>query len=268
MHPVLFQLGPFVIPTYGAVAALGVFLALALAQFTAKRVNLDPRHAWNMLVLAIFAALAISRLLLIVMNLSDLRRHPAWLLAVAMVHHPLLSAAGIVAGSAAVLAYIRWAKLPIRAVADCLAAPLSLGMAAEQLGALLAGSDYGREIEATSSATHLFVVYTNPLAARWSGAPLNVAVYPVQVYAAIGALAVAVLTFAGLFYKRRQPGDIAGIWLIATGIVLFATELFRDWEGRGVFANALVDTPQLVALGMVLCGGLLLIDWQPAHRTA
>jgi hypothetical protein len=58
------------------------------------RTGLDPRHAWNMLVLAVFSALAISRLLLIVMNLSDLRKHPTWLLAIAMVHHPLLAAVG------------------------------------------------------------------------------------------------------------------------------------------------------------------------------
>jgi hypothetical protein len=33
----------------------------------------------------------------------------------------------------AVLIYIRWAQLPLLAVADCLAAPVALGMAAEQL---------------------------------------------------------------------------------------------------------------------------------------
>ena len=48
-----------------------------------------------MIVLAVFAAIAIERLLLIVMNLSDLRHHPQWLLAIAMVHHPLLAGVGI-----------------------------------------------------------------------------------------------------------------------------------------------------------------------------
>jgi phosphatidylglycerol:prolipoprotein diacylglycerol transferase len=261
VHPILFQLGPLVVPSYGAVAALGVFLALALTQFTARRVALDPRHAWNMLVLAIFSALAVSRLLLIVMNLGDLRHHPSWLLAIAMVHHPLLSAVGILGGLIAALVYVRWARLPLLSVADCLAAPLAVGMAAEQLGALLAGSDFGRE----SQSAHA-IIYTSAIAARWSGAPLYVAVYPVQAYAAIGALVVAAITFGWLFIPRSRPGDIAGIWLIATGASLFLTEFFRDWEGRGVLPSGIADTPQLVALAMVLCGGLLLLDWRPSRH--
>jgi phosphatidylglycerol:prolipoprotein diacylglycerol transferase len=215
-----------------------------------------------MLVLAIFAALATSRLLLILTNLSALRQHPTWLLAIAMVHHPLLSAAGVAGGAIAVILYARWAKLPLRAVADCLAAPLSLGMAMEQLGALLAGSDFGSE-----STARWAVTYTSPLAARWSGTPLGIPLHPVQAYAALGALAITVLTVLWLRHVRRT-GDVAGVWLISTGVVLFLTEFFRDWEGRGIVAHGALDTPQLVALGMVLCGGLLLTEWWPSRLTA
>lgn len=266
MHPVLFEIGSLVVPSYGACAALGVLLALGLAQLTAPRTglgsSLDPRHAWNMLVLAVFAALAASRLLLIGMNLSDLRRHPTWLLVVAMVHHPLLAAVGIVAGAVAVVAYTRWAKLSLGAVADCLAAPVSLGMAAEQVGALLAGSDFGRESAHTSMLGA--ITYSNELATRWSGTPLGVPLYPVQAYAALGALLLAGITFGWLFVPRRQ-GDIAGIWLIGAGILLFVTEIFRDWEGRGALFGGAVDIPQLVGLGMVVLGGLVLLEWR-RHR--
>jgi len=260
VHPVLFQIGSLLVPSYGAVAALGVLLALGMAQLTARRTGLHPRHAWNMLVLAVFAALVVSRLLLIVMNLSDLRRHPAWLLAIAMVHHPLLSAVGILGGASAVLAYAGWAHLPLAAVADCLAAPVSLGMAAEQFGALLAGSDYGRE-----SSGALSILYSSPLAARWSGTPLGVPLYPVQAYTAIGALLIAAIVSLWMFLPRRT-GDIAGVWLVGTGTLLFVTEIFRDWEGRGVLPGGIVDFPQLVGLGMVLCGGLELGDWQVFSR--
>ena len=40
------------------------------------------------------------------------------------------------------------------------------------------------------------------------------------------------------------------------------TEIFRDWEGRGVILGGLVDIPQLVGLGMVLLGGAVLLDWR------
>ena len=124
---------------------MGVLLALWLAQITARRAGLDPRHAWNLLVLAVFSSLVASRLLLIAMNLSDLRRHPRWLLAVAMVHHPLLAAVGFAGAGIAVAIYIRWARLPLLTVTDALVAPLSVGMALEQAGALLAGSGFGSE---------------------------------------------------------------------------------------------------------------------------
>ena len=261
MHPVLFQIGLLIVPSYGAVAAVGVLLALALAQVTARRARLDPRHAWNMLVLAVFAGLAASRLLLIVLNLSDLRRHPSWLLTIAMVHHPLLAAAGILGALIVVGIYVHWARLRLSTVADALAAPILLGLAAEQLGALLSGSDYGRERAAASFPQA--VVYDNPLALRWSGTPLGVPLYPVQAYASLGALLLAGLCYAWFYFPRRR-GDVAGVALIGTGVLLFLTEMFRDWEGRGVLLSGMIDAPQLVGLGMVLAGTLALLKWPAA----
>ena len=262
MHPVLFQIGSLLVPSYGACAALGVLLALGLAQITARRAGLDPvagpRHAWNMLILAVFAALVTSRLLLVAMNFSDLRLHPRWLLAIAMVHHPLLAAVGIAGGIVAIFWYARWATLPLRAVADCLAAPIALAAAAEQLGTLLEGSGYGRGI---ASAGSWAVTYSNQLAARWSGVPLGVPLYPVQAYAAIGALLLAVLVYGSLFMRRRS-GDATGIALIGAGALLFTTEIYRDWEGRGALFGNSVDIPQLIGLGLVLLGGLMLLDWR------
>jgi phosphatidylglycerol:prolipoprotein diacylglycerol transferase len=157
--------------------------------------------------------------------------------------------------------YIRWAKLAVSTVADCLAAPVALGMAAEQLGALLAGSDFGRE-----SSGSWVVVYSSELASRWSGTPLGVALYPVQAYAAAGAFALAAVCYGWLFFRRRA-GDVAGVWLLGTGILLFVTEMFRDWEGRGVLLRGAVDAPQLVGLEMVLLAGLLLLDWPRLNRS-
>ena len=101
MHPVLFHIGSVVIPSYGAVTALGVLLALALAQRTARIAGVNPGKMWNLCILSLFAALAAARLLLVVANWSALRLHPAWVLGLAMVHHPLLAAVGALAGAGA-----------------------------------------------------------------------------------------------------------------------------------------------------------------------
>ena len=191
MYPVLFHLGSILIPAYGALAAVGVLLALLMAQRTARIAGLDARKVWNLCVVALFVALVSSRLLLVAFNWSELRVHPMWLLGLAMIHHPLLACFGGLAACVAAVLYGRWQRLPLWSTADALAAPVALGLAFEQLGALLAGSGYG--IEAGKGiAARWAVTYTHPLAALWSGAPLEVALHPVQAYAALGFLTLSI----------------------------------------------------------------------------
>jgi phosphatidylglycerol:prolipoprotein diacylglycerol transferase len=252
VHPVLLHIGAFIVPSYGAVAALGVLAGLFLAQRTARTAELDSGKIWNLCVIALFTALVAQRLLLVVINLGDLRRHPSWLLTLAMVHHPLLACAGAGAAFAAGTLYSRHKRLPLWSTADALAAPLAFGMALEQLGALLAGSGYGTEAKIPWAVT-----YTHPLAAMWSGTPLGIALHPVQAYAAMGFLTLSVFLF--LWQPAiRQQGDLAGMWLMGTGVIVFITELWRDPEGRGVILSGALDGPQLAGIAMVLTGALLL----------
>jgi phosphatidylglycerol:prolipoprotein diacylglycerol transferase len=254
VYPVLFTIGSILIPAYGVMAALGVLLALLLAQRTARIVGLDTGAVWNLCVLSIFSALVASRLLLVLVNWSVLRLHPSWMLGLAMIHHPLLAGVGVLAGSLAALLYARRRKLPLAGTADALAAPLALGLAFEEAGALLAGSGFG-----TESSARWAVTYTNPLAARWSGAPLGVPVHPVQAYASLAWLAIAVSLYIWL-PARRRSGDGSGLWLLLAGAAIYLTELWRDHEGRGVMLGGALDGPQVAAVVMVLLGGLLLME--------
>ena len=252
MHPVLFHIGSILIPAYGALAALGVLLALFLAQRTARIVGVDAAQVWNLCVLALFAALVSQRLLLVLANWSDLRRHPSWLLGLGMIHHPLTGAVGALAGLGSAALYARWKRLSLLATADALAAPVALGLAFEQLGALLAGSGYG-----TEAAVRWAVTYTDPLAAQWSGTPLGIPLHPVQAYAALAYLTLSILLLAVL-PLRRQPGDAFGLALLGMGVAVYITEFWRDPEGRGALLGGALDVPQLAAVLLVLAGGLAL----------
>ena len=249
------------IPSYGAVAALGVLLALLLAQRTARLAGLPPNHVWNLCVMALFAALIGSRLLLVLINWRDLLRHPMWMLGLATIHHPLLAAAGLLCGALAAFAYARWQRMPLRTLADALAAPLALFAAAEQSGALLAGAGFGSE-----TSMRWAIVYTNPLAARWSGAPLGVPIHPVQAYAALAFAGLTLLLLLTL-PTRKQAGDIAGVALMCGGAIVYVTEFWRDWEGRGALLGGAVDGPQIAAVAMVIAGALLLVQRNAGRAT-
>ena len=258
MHPVLFHIGAVLIPSYGAVTALGVLLALGLALRTARvagrDTDLDASKVWNLCILSLFTALAAARLLLIIVNWSALRLHPAWLLGLAMVHHPLLAGTGALAGAGCALWYARHSKLPLGATADALAPPLALGLCFEQLGALASGSGYGVE---AGPGVHWAVTYTNPLAAIWSGAPLGVPLHPVQAYAALAFLSLALLLLVWLPAEHRK-GDVAGLGLMGAGVAIYITELWRDPAGRGALLNGALDGPQIAAVLLVIAGALVL----------
>jgi phosphatidylglycerol:prolipoprotein diacylglycerol transferase len=254
VHPVLFHFGAIFIPAYGALAALGVVLALFLAQRTARIAGVDAAQLWNLCVLALFAALVSQRLLLVAANWSELRSHPSWIMSLGIVHHPLLGGAGALAGVGAALLYARSRRLALWSTADALAAPIVLGLAFEQLGALLAGSGYG-----TETTVRWAVTYTDPLAARWSGTPLGAPLHPVQAYAALAFLVLSVLLLVYL-PSRRQQGDAFGLALPGIGVVVFITELWRDPEGRGALLGGALDGPQAAAVLLVLAGGLILLE--------
>jgi phosphatidylglycerol---prolipoprotein diacylglyceryl transferase len=252
VHPVLFHIGAVLIPSYGAMAAIGVLLALLLAQRHARLAGIAPSHLWNLSITALFAALVGSRLLLVIVNWRDLLRHPLWMLGLAMIHHPLVAAAGALVGLVAAAIYARWHHMPLASTADALAAPIALGLACEQFGALFAGSGFGK-----GTTLPWAITYTNPLTSRWSGAPLGIPLHPVQAYAALAWLTLAILLIVW-FPARRQSGDVAGVALMGSGVVIYFTEFSRDWEGRGELLRGALDGPQAVAILFVLAGAVIL----------
>jgi phosphatidylglycerol:prolipoprotein diacylglycerol transferase len=254
VHPVLFHIGPIVIPSFGVLSALGVLLGLFLAQRMARILGANAAQVWNLCVVGLFSALIVQRLLLLALNWGDIRRHPRWMIALSMIHHPLLTGAGALAGAGAAALYARRHRMPLAATADALAAPLALGLACEQIGALLAGSSYG-----TETTVRWAVTYTDPLAARWSGAPLGVPLHPVQAYAALAFATVALLILVWL-PGRKQAGDAAGLWLMGMGSAIYMTELWRDTAGRGALPGGAIDVPQIGATLFVVAGGILLRD--------
>ena len=93
---------------------------------------------------------------------------------------------------------------------------------------------------------------------------MGVPLHPVQAYAGLGFLTLSIFLVVWL-PVRQQQGDVAGLFLMGAGFVVFITELWRDSVGRGQFLGGAIDGPQVAAILMVLAGALLLLE-RKAHR--
>jgi phosphatidylglycerol:prolipoprotein diacylglycerol transferase len=105
------------------------------------------------------------------------------------------------------------------------------------------------------------VTYDRPLAAIWSGTPLGIPLHPVQAYAALAFLTLAIFLLAWQPVARRA-GDLAGLGLMGGGVAVYITELWRDGEGRGALLNGALDGPQLGAIALVFLGALMMLEWK------
>ncbi|QNI31387.1 prolipoprotein diacylglyceryl transferase [Alloacidobacterium dinghuense] len=256
MHPRLFQFGHIAIPTYGVLVAIALVAALAMAVHTARRLALDPNKIWNLSLIGIFTALLGSRLILVLVHLSDFLAHPFWMLGLVTIRSRGIVYGGILLAICACIGYILSVGLPLRRTLDCLAPAVALGLAISSLGAFAAGSDYG-----TPTDKPWGIIYKHGLAALWSGTPLGVRLHPVQPYEALTLFLLLALLLLWLS-RQRHDGDVAGTFLFAYGVALYFLDFYRG-DRSFVFQGA-ISLTQILAAALMLAGAALWIRRKPS----
>ncbi len=230
---------------------MAILAALLALLAVAPRLGLDRDKMWNLGVIASLTALIGSRLVLIVAHFADFSAHPFWMLGISTLRSETAIWSGLVLAAGIGFLYAKAVGLPLRGALDALAPPLALGLAIRNVGAFLAGSDYG-----TSTALPWAVTYSSRIARLWYGTPLGMSVHPVQIYEALAQVAIgyALVTWIP---RRKQEGDLAAIWLFLSGISGFLLDTFHGDLSERMLFNGVLAEPQLVALAMVIAGGLL-----------
>ncbi len=257
MFPRLFHIGDFSLPTYGAMAALGLILGLTVTVRAARREGIDPDQAWNLGIIAILSAMVGSKLLMIINDWDHYAQHPRDLLSFSTLQAAGVFYGGLLLGTAVCLVYIVRHHMPVARTFDVFAPGIALGHAVGRLGCFAAGCCYGKP-------THLpwGVTFTNPLAQAWTGTPLGVPLHPTQIYEFIIELA----NFAFLWWllkRRKFDGQVIGAYLFIYGVARFFLEFLRDDPERGsVFGGALSGV-QLISILLVVAGGVL---WMRGFR--
>lgn len=271
MFPRLFHIGNFSLPTYGVLSAAGLLIGLFLCVKLAKREGIDPDRAWDLGIWSIISAILGSKLMLFV---TDWHAH-AELVALAfsrqtvaaLLHRnlqdPHAAAAfvllqaggvwygGLLFGSAVAWLYMRRHRMPVLKTFDAYTPGIAFGHIIGRIGCFAAGCCYGRPTDKPWGVT-----FTNPLAFQNSGTPLGVPLHPTQLYEA-GTNTVIFLAVLWLFRHKRFDGQVLGAYFFLYGVTRYFLEFFRDDPERGSVFGGAMSATQLIALCLVVAGGLL-----------
>lgn len=254
MRPILFQIGPIPVYSYGLMMAIAFLVADYLLGREFKRLKLNVNYANEMVVLALVSGIVGAKILYLIENLKDFLASPLEM---------LFSAGGLTWYGGFILAFIilfvyaKRKKLPILKVLDAVAPALALGYGIGRIGCHLSGDgDYGIPTSlpwgtiyanGTLKPTYALRDYFErfpELAEKygyWEKASKIVGedkfgvitefdtfikLHPTPIYEFL--IMLLIFTFLWIYRKRiKYSGELFGIYLIFSSIERFFIEFIR-----------------------------------------
>src|SRR6266571_4489350 len=165
--PVLGDVGPITLYTYGLLLAAAYLLGLQLAMVRARTRGLDSVRVLDLGIYIIISALVGAKLLLLITDFRTFRADPAELLTLARSGGVFYG--GLILAVIVALWYIRRAGLPLWTTCDVFAPGIALGHVVGRFGCFFAGCCYGKPTTEPWAIT-----FTSPYAAANVGTPLNI----------------------------------------------------------------------------------------------
>ena len=251
MFPRLFHIGNFSLPTYGLLVSIGVLTGLWISVRNSEKQGINPEHAWNFGILVVLSGIVGAKILYIVNDWSYYTAHPREIFSFATLQAGGVFSGGLIAAFVAAAWYIRKNHMPALRTCDAFSPGLALGHAIGRLGCFAAGCCYGKP------TTHFWgVTFKNPLAQAWVGTPLGVPLEPTQLFESVVELANFFILM-WLLKRKKFDGQVFGAYLFLYGVARYFLEFIRDDPGRGSVFGGIMTGTQLIAIGLVLTGGLI-----------
>ncbi|HXZ32444.1 MAG TPA: prolipoprotein diacylglyceryl transferase [Terriglobales bacterium] len=251
MFPRLFHIGNFSLPTYGLLVSIGVLTGLWISVRNSEKQGINPEHAWNFGILVVLSGIVGAKILYIVNDWSYYTAHPREIFSFATLQAGGVFSGGLIAAFVAAAWYIRKNHMPALRTCDAFSPGLALGHAIGRLGCFAAGCCYGKP------TTHFWgVTFKNPLAQAWVGTPLGVPLEPSQLFESAVELANFFILM-WLLKRKKFDGQVFGAYLFLYGVARYFLEFIRDDPGRGSVFGGIMTGTQLIAIGLVLTGGLI-----------
>jgi phosphatidylglycerol:prolipoprotein diacylglycerol transferase len=239
VHPILFELGPVTIYSYGVLLAAAYLLGLWMAARRAKAAGLDSNRVLDLGIWVIIAALVGAKALLFVVDFEHFTS--SWQEFTSLLRSGGVFYGGLIAAVVVCIYQLRKHRLPLWTSGDLFAPGIALGYMVGRLGCLLAGCCYGRPTDVPWAVT-----FTDPVANINVGTPLNVPLHPTQIYESLAGLVILVVLLVLERRGRAFAGRTFWLFVLLYSVSRFVIEFFRG-DDRGLVLG-LLSTSQFISV--------------------
>ncbi len=243
VYPIAFKLGSLEVHWYGVMIAAGFLAGVWTANRRARNVGLDPELITNLLFWLLLAGIVGARALYVVTYWrEEFAGRPfskIFTERAGLVFH-----GGLIAAMFVGVWYLRVKRLPLWKTADVLVPSVALGHAFGRIGCFMTGCCYGAPCDL-------------PWAVRFPDDHTRAGelLHPVQIYEAIGNLAVAgVLMW--LYPRKKFEGQVFASYLMCYGLLRGVLEVFRA-DNQVRFLGGKISTAQLISGALIITGAVL-----------
>ena len=251
MYPILFQLGPITIYSFGAFMALAALSAAWVVHSELKRRGYDPELASSMVFAAAIGGLIGARVLFILSDWNHFLASPSSYI---FTGAGFTWYGGLFGGTVAVSWIAKKNQIPWLVGADIAAPALAIAYGLGRLGCHVAGDgDWGSITDVSWG-----VAYTNAIIG-WvdptTGVPYppGVRVHPTPIYEFLQSVAI----FAILWRIKNMglaPGVISWLYLVLAGLARFTVEF---WRVNPVLTGGLSEAQWISLILMAVGSGML-----------
>ena len=236
MYPILFEIGPLKIYSYGFMLVIAFYTCFYLLNHDMKRLGYDNKFAPDIVFWAAVGGILGSKLYYLLENLDQVIQDPFGMI---FSGSGLVFLGGLMGGTFGVTMVLRKNNLPWLVFADIVAPLLILGYGIGRIGCFLVGDDYG-----IASDLPWAMTFPNGLP------PTLSAVHPTQMYETILALGI----FSFLWSRRKNvqvTGNLFFTYLILAGVERFMIEFIRINEKYffGEFSGAQIISVIMICIG-------------------
>lgn len=230
MHPILFRIGSYEVPSYGVALTIAFALGIWVARRRAAARGIDEERVLDVCMLILVTSIIGARLLWVATHIEQFQApNGSWLDALnpfrggSYVGFAGLSVlGGVVLATISALLFMRWRGLPVLKTADVLAPSVALGEGITRIGCLLNGCCFGLPCTA-------WYCLRFP-----DGAPAELAfhdqfVHATQIYSSLAGFGFFVLL--SLMLRRRLfDGAVFGAFLVLEGVERLLLDLVRHQD--------------------------------------